>query len=195
MIEKLANNLVDQMMNENLIDIEKKENYVYAFTYIVEHFLTIGTIIVISLILKNFLYTLIFLGFFLSLRKRTGGYHADTFLKCYFGTIITYIFISYVSTLLSYNVYILHVLLILSIITIGFIGTINHPNMDMDSYELIESKKAARLILILESGLIYFLVLIRVDINAINYMSMAVILCALLLLIAKILNQEVKENE
>lgn len=91
MIEKMIVGIVNQMADENLIGTQEKENYIYAYTYFCEKLLTLGTICVLGVILDNVLNTLLFLIFFLALRKRTGGFHAETFLKCYIGTIAIYI--------------------------------------------------------------------------------------------------------
>lgn len=195
MIEKITNVLIRQMSYEKLIDVKKEEDYVYAFICMIERFLTLGTIIIISICLNLFIHTLIFLIFFLSLRKRTSGYHANTFLQCYFGAIGTYMLIVFTYDFLVRSFRILDVFLIVSIAIIWTIGTINHPNMNMNFYELQESKKAARLVLILESCIIYFSIFIGVNLIIISYMAISIILCAALLLIAKILNQEVMENE
>ncbi|MHC6181031.1 accessory gene regulator B family protein [Clostridium sp. JNZ X4-2] len=195
MIEKIVNDLVKLMSDEQIIDVKKEEDYIYAFTCMIEKFLTLGTIIIISICLDLFIHTLIFLIFFLSLRKRTGGYHANVFLQCYFGTVGTYVLIIFADAFLLRNFRILDVFLLASIPIIWIIGTVNHPNMNMNSYELQESKKAARLILILEIGIIYFAIFTGVNLIIVSYMLISIILCAILLLIAKILNQEVKGNE
>ena len=78
---------------------------------------------------------------------------------------------------------------------IGIIGTVNHPNIHMDSEELAESKRQARIIVLLEGSIIYGCVLLGADMIFISYMAIAVILCAALLCISKILKQEVKEDE
>ena len=82
-------------------------------------------------------------------------------------------------------------MLFLAIILIYVIGTINHPNVDMNKSELQESKKAARLIVIMEVMIIAVLVYLKADILYIGYMSVAIILCAFLMCLAKIIKQEV----
>ena len=57
--------------------------------------------------------------------------------------------------------------------------------------ELQESKKAARLIVIMEVMIIAVLVYLKADILYIGYMSVAIILCAFLMCLAKIIKQEV----
>lgn len=77
------------------------------------------------------------------------------------------------------------------IVLICIMGTINHPNIDINKSELQESKKAARLIVLMEVMIIAALVYLKVDIPYTGYMSMAIILCAFLMCLAKIIKQEV----
>lgn len=195
MIEKIAIDLVDQMTETKLIHKDMAERYIYVAICWMEKFITIGTIILISIAVEKFLPTLFFLIFFFGLRKRTGGYHLDKFYQCYLASVLSYLVILGISTsLVGYPQLILGMLLF-AMSVIGIIGTVNHPNMHMDSAELAESKKEARIILLLEGSIIYCCVLLGAHLIFISYMAIAVILCAALLCIAKILKQEVKENE
>lgn len=82
-----------------------------------------------------------------------------------------------------------------SAMLIVFLGTVNHPNMDMDKSELREAKKAARLLVILEVAVIAVLIYLGISNLYISYMAVAIILCASLLILAKILKQEVNDDE
>lgn len=195
MIEKLADDLISQMAEIKLIDKDMEERYVYVFICWVEKFITVGSIILISLAAQKLLPTLFFLVFFLELRKRTGGYHLNKFYKCYLATIVSYLAIVILSARLAEYPQWLAGMLILAIVWIGVIGTVNHPNMHMNSEELTESKKTARIMVLLEGSIILGCVLLEADMIYISYMAIAVILCAVLLCIAKIFKQEVKENE
>ncbi|MBA4687637.1 MAG: accessory gene regulator B family protein [Candidatus Galacturonibacter soehngenii] len=191
MVEKIAIAIVGQMGNEKMISQNMKEHYVYALIVMAEKWITVGSIIGISLLLKQFLPTLFFLGFFLCLRKRTGGYHANTFWQCYLATITTYIMITFLSPVMIANIKITYSLVVISVILIAIIGTINHPNMDMDAFELKESKSAARWLIALESMILFASILLEIQKSYISYMSLAIILCATLMCVAKVLKQEV----
>lgn len=191
MVEKIAIAIVGQMGNEKMISQNMKEHYVYALIVMAEKWITVGSIIGISLLLKQFLPTLFFLGFFLCLRKRTGGYHANTFWQCYLATITTYIMITFLSPVMIANIKITYSLVVISVILIAIIGTINHPNMDMDAFELKESKSAARWLIALESMILFASILLEIQKSYISYMSLAIILCAALMCVAKVLKQEV----
>ena len=193
MIEKMAYDLIGQMTEARIINKDMEERYVYVFICWTEKFITVGSIILLSLLFHKLLPTIFFLVFFLELRKRTGGYHMDKFYKCYLVSIVSYFIIVIISEKLSEHPQWLFAIVLLAITGIGLIGTANHPNMHMTSDELVESKKSARTIVLLEGCIMLGCALLYADMVYISYMAIAVILCAALLCIAKIFKQEVKE--
>lgn len=195
MVEKLATDLIAQMVENKIIDKEMAEKYIYTFVCFAEKFITISSIVLISLITNNFLPTIFFLIFFFELRKRTGGYHLDKFYKCYLATIASYLIVMFTGTGLSNYPRLLLVTVVIAAIYIVIIGTVNHPNMQMNYEEFTESKKLARIIVLLEFATILGCVLLGADMIYVSYMAIAVILCAALLYISKIFKQEVTENE
>lgn len=194
MIEKMASEVVNQMEMQKIISKENCEYYEYALITMIENTLTVGTMLLLGVLLGKLLYTICFLIFFLSLRKRTGGFHADKFWQCYLGTAMTYMVVMKTVPFLCINQAVMYGMLVVSIILICIMGTINHPNINMDKDELRESKKAARLLSLVEVAIIFFLAYLKADILYISYMSFAVILCAVLMCLAKIIKQEVRSN-
>lgn len=191
MIERMAIKIINQMEIEKIISKSSCEYYEYALIGMLEHAITVGTMLLLGLIFRHFLPTICFIVFFLSLRKRTGGFHAGKFWQCYLGTVIFYIAIMQIVPILCGNPIVMYAVLFLAIILICIMGTINHPNIDMNKSELRESKKAARLVVLMEVMIIAVLVYLEVDILYIGFMSVAVILCAFLMCLAKIIKQEV----
>lgn len=74
MVEKLAINLVDQMLDSKMIVEQQKEHYIYSLILQIERIITLGTILIISYFEDNLILTVLFLIFFLTLRARTGGF-------------------------------------------------------------------------------------------------------------------------
>lgn len=192
MIEKIVLKLVDQMETENIIKKSEREHYEYALITMIERFITIGTILVIGIVSKLFIPTICFLIFFLALRKRTGGYHTDKFWQCYIATTIAYMVVVHLGVLLARNKAVLFITLALAVLVIEAIGAVNHPNMNMNKEELQAAKAAARLLVLLEIMVIVIWAVLDVNELCVSYMSIAIILCALLMCIAKIIKQEVK---
>lgn len=195
MLEKLVNNIVTQMSDAKLIEEKQKEQYAYALELLIERTITLGSIVVISFFIEKIISTILFLLFFLELRKRTGGFHFDEFFVCYLGTIFSYLMMIFVSELLVNNQSILFGMLAVSIGIIEWIGAVNHPNMHMSDSEFTGTKKAARILALLEGLIIFCFLLVRVEMIYIVNMSVAIILCAILLCVAKIKKQEVSTNE
>ncbi len=86
-------------------------------------------------------------------------------------------------------------MLFIAICAVEIIGTVNHPNIHMNILELTAIKKSARILVILEGSIIYAFSLIDANSGCVCYTSIAVILCAILLGLAKIIKQEVSVNE
>lgn len=60
MIERIADDFIEQMARERLIDERHKNQYVYALISLMEKLLTIGTILCIGLWMKVFVPTVFF---------------------------------------------------------------------------------------------------------------------------------------
>ena len=105
MVEKMVMKLVTQMEERKIIEKSNSDYYEYVLLVLTEHLIGVGTMLIIGMFFKQFIPTVIFLIFFLSLRKRTGGYHADKFWQCYLATIITYIGIIKIAAVLSEKTY------------------------------------------------------------------------------------------
>ena len=120
MVEKMANNFIGQMVENKIINKEMADMYIYTFICFVEKFVTIGSIVIISLITNNLLPTLFFLIFFFELRKRTGGYHLDSFYMCYFATVAIYLAVMLtVTSLVKYQQWLLGTVVIAALLCIS----------------------------------------------------------------------------
>lgn len=194
MLNKLVLKLTEALVSNQYISSEEREQYVYAMESMVESMITLSSIIMIAIVANVLLETIGFLVFFLGLRKRTGGYHLNQFWKCYVGTILIYVLIYIVSSL-NFNMVILYVFSGIASMIILIIGSVNHPEMDWDTEELSETKSCARYILCMELMVVFFLIILDADIKLITYFLLAIIVCSILLLAAKISGQEVKINE
>ena len=193
MVEKIVMQLVTQMEERKIIEKSSRDYYEYVLITLAEHIIAVGTMLIIGMLFNQFIATIIFLVFFLSLRKRTGGYHADKFWQCYLVTIITYIGVIKVAVALSEKSSVaMYAILVLAVLIIEVIGTVNHPNIDLDKGELRETKRAARLLVLMEAAIIAMLVALGINQLYVSYMSIAIILCSSLMCLAKILKQEVK---
>ena len=145
------------MISSDIISGDDKEAYIYAYTIMLEKVLTLITIGIIGIVLHRLVYIIIFLCIFMLLRRRTGGFHLETFGQCFIGTNIICIIIE----------------------ACDFIWL-------LDNSELRESKKRARIVAALEVLLITVLCIAGIDRIIIVYMAMGINICALLLFMSKV---------
>lgn len=194
MVNRLVLRLTNALVSRKYISVGEQEQYIYAMENMIESIITLFSVIVIAILAHVLLETIGFLAFFLGLRKRTGGYHLDRFWKCYIGTILIYILI-YLLGNLNPNMVIMYILSGIAGLVIFIIGSVNHPNVDWNTEELLETKSCARYILCVEFMFIFFLITLNINKKLVIYLMLAIIVCSILLLVAKILGQEVKINE
>lgn len=191
MIRKLAHKVVIKMIEENIIDILHAQFYEYAFVIKIESIITITTILAIAIYHKLVGPTILFLIFFLELRKRTGGYHAETFSRCYIMSNVIYLlFIKIIYPfLMKERMEIVLIWVSISSVLILILGTVNHPNWNLDYREYLQMSFSARKLICLE----YFSVLLSfvfgIQKKYVILISFAIVLCAITMLLSKACNK------
>ncbi|TGY87132.1 hypothetical protein E5329_26980 [Petralouisia muris] len=191
MITKAIKYLVNQLVENELIEEIQRDEYLYSLECFIEGILTTGSILILAICFRKLIPTIMFLLFFFSLRRRTGGFHLDTFGSCYIGTLILYVLIIISAEYIIREPVLLALLTVCACVSILIIGTVNHPNIDMSKEELKAAKMTSRLLVSLLMMLVGFLWWVGTNMEIIAYMCLGIILCASLLVIAKI-EQEVK---
>lgn len=131
MTEWVADKLTNRLIEYQLIDKTKREIYHYTIQVQVEKIIGMSAILILGLIFQVFFQTVLFLIFFFCIRKRSGGFHMNSFTGCFLGTIgvyVLYVVILY-PVLLCFPV-VNYVALIFGLSVILLIGAVNHPNME-----------------------------------------------------------------
>lgn len=64
MVQKIAIGLVSQMVTEKMIDVRQKENYIYTLVSLLERCITVGTILLFSVLIGKLVQAVLFLVFF-----------------------------------------------------------------------------------------------------------------------------------
>ncbi|MDE6434816.1 MAG: accessory gene regulator B family protein [Lachnospiraceae bacterium] len=192
MIEVLIQKLVNAFVANELISEDEREKYLYTLLCLVESWLTIGSILLIGFFIGKLLPTICFCFCFFSLRYRTGGFHLPTFAYCYIGSLVLYGVVCFCCAILKQYNLILFGATLLSSLCIIVLGTVNHPNMNMTKDELNAARSSSKWMLSLELLIIAFMLWMQVGYDFIAYSCSGIILCALLLIIAKLKGQEVK---
>lgn len=150
MIKSSANKVTSFLYYNNYIDSDKYdyEVYLYGFESIISLILNTASILLIGLLFDRFMHTVVFLLCYYPLRQFTGGYHADTYEKCFF----TFVIIFMATILISNNlIYVglkplIILFSVLNWISIYLLSPVQHFNNPLDDTERVKYKKKARLI-------------------------------------------------
>ncbi len=192
MLESFVKRIVGKLQSHHLIDVSEAAEYEYVLMGQMESAITYLTILMIAAVSGYLLETLGFLIVFFTLRKRTGGFHLNTFLECYLGTVVIYCFLLWVNVQLIIPKACFYLLTFFSSIVIAFIGAVNHPNVGWSEAEKKESAACARWILGMEIIVLLFVCTVGTDKVLEQFLMSGIILCASLILLAKIKRQEVE---
>lgn len=188
----LANILTEKLLKYSLIDSDIRENYEYAIQVHLEQIIGFSILLFISILCGFFCETIAFIIFFTYVRRYSGGFHVRSFYGCVFCSVVTYlVYVKCLYLFLLRNMRMNMILVTISALIILFVGAVNHPNMHWNIREYNITKNCARVVAMMELGCIILLLLLGVSYSYILFMSFGLTLSAIMLLLAKILRQEV----
>lgn len=152
MEKKFSKYITNKLINISIIKNNEKDLYQYGFEIAIHTVLTLSIIMVISILIKNFKETLIFLSSFLSVRGICGGYHANKKTTCSLMTIGSH-FLYYVlySIFLNHN-YVNEIFLVIilsTVIPIFLFSPVDNYNNPMSSYRKRKNRKASIILVVL----------------------------------------------
>lgn len=192
MTEYISNKFTECLFKNGLIAANEREYYRYYTQVFLEKLIGFSLMLIMAAYSHLLLQTILFLLFFSNIRKYSGGFHARNFPECLALSMIVYFL--YVKLLFPYLMHkpLLNICLLAgAFIIIISIGAVNHPNMHWDKEEFIMCKNSARMVCVIEVGIIIALSLVGVSYSYVLFMEFGLILSAVMLLIAKFIRQEV----
>lgn len=131
---------------------EKEEIYVYGLELIITTFLGLASIVLVSGVFSEWSSAWIFTGIFVPLRLCTGGYHADTYGKCFVISNLSYLSLLIIKKLTERRVPML-VWLVLLVIACWYIGKnapVLHRNQMINEQKQKRNRKLARVLLMVD---------------------------------------------
>ena len=82
MISFLSRSVVRSLIKNDIIEMEKAEVYQYGFEILISTTLGLLITVAIGIVLNMFFLSVLYYVIFVMVRQWTGGYHADSYLKC-----------------------------------------------------------------------------------------------------------------
>ena len=143
MNHKLSELISRRLIKLGAINQEQTEIYVYGLELIVSFLFCVTTIFIISLFVNKVIEAIVFMVMFVVIRQFTGGFHADTYLKCQIYTIGGYLSVAFLSSALFPSLVFHALLMMLGIATIIAVGPIESPHKPLTPQGRKRNKKIA----------------------------------------------------
>lgn len=195
MLEQFSEKVVNSLILNGCIRHIEKERYTYGLFCLIEYFISSLSILTIGILTGKVLQTIIFMLAFVGIKKRSGGLHASTYLRCMLGGCMIYmLFVFWLERFMLEHMWITLLSLMISFALLEIIGAVRHPAICWSEMEYQKSISASRMITLLEFLIISTLYCLHADVEIWLYMTFALILNAVLLAIAKI-KEELKHEK
>ena len=159
MIEKLSKRLTGKLLERNIISEEYYEVYKYGVEIVISSIIGFLLTVAIGTALGMIESSLIYYVIFVSLRKFTGGFHANTYLKCntVFSVVTTFVLLfSKISSLMNLSWFAFISLYCIAILTFIWLAPVENPNKPIEK----KDKKRSKLISIILSLSLFVLSLL-----------------------------------
>lgn len=166
MIHQIAERITKKIRNKNIIEDQETEIIQYGTEVLLSSMLGIAIILLVSLITGYIWHGVIFLILFILIRMYSGGYHADSYVRCNVSFVLTYI----MSILLWRLCLVYHMEWKIWLLTIvGFVLTGHYAPVENHNKCIEESSKIIykKISILIYAGLMALLLL--VDIIGLRY--------------------------
>ena len=147
MEDRIAGYISNKLRAGGVIDPEYEEVYKYGLELVLSFLFSTAVIIAVGAAIGKLLPALVFLAVFISVRRFTGGYHADTYLKCKLTTVSVYLIVSAASSLFDVGYAAFIICAVTGLAVILLFAPIENPNKPLTT----KSKRRNRII-----GLVFY---------------------------------------
>lgn len=196
MVEKVAESIVDLLIEKSEIRKEERELYEYAVFNCAFSALPFFVIIPFCLITRTIINGLIFSIVFLSIRKYAGGYHAKTPKRCWVSSCGTVTALIYISSIVKNNEF-LYFGLLIAFVTICVFSPVDSENHKLNFSEKKKYGKYSRRNVFIYLIAYIVLSIFKMDLYAVS-LGLGIIFAGELQIIAvieNILNGKIDKNK
>ena len=197
MLNKCARYCVKKLEKYYPIEDDDKDVYIYGFEITFSTLFSLSSVTLLSLLLGHIEYALFFVLFFFSLRLFCGGYHADTYARCFIITNLTFLStVAYTDLVMMAKAsFVMPVLFFLGAVVIFLFSPVKNENHPCSQKTFKKNKFISRcLVCVYAAAYIPIFVFVpdrQVAVNA----AWSLISVSIMIIIEKIKQKGVKRNE
>lgn len=176
------------LLNKKYISEEEYPIYQYGLDILFSSLLTSLSIIVLACLIDNILWGIIYLAVTIPLRMFAGGYHANTYNRCFIVSNTVYLIMSLITRMLQslyISSYCRLFILLLSETIIFLYAPIPNSHHPISSLKMVKNKIRCRITLIVDFIIITILLNIHFLLHYACISISSILMVALLVIIAK----------
>lgn len=149
MISVIANKIVNWLYKEENLEKEFYEVYCYGIELLLSTSIGIILVFLIGGLFFNVFDSFVFLLFFITIRKYSGGYHADTYLKCEIIISLLFVFTMILAKTFSPPCTAIHIVFMLSYTIVLILCPVTNNSKPLDKYRIIKCKVITTVLMII----------------------------------------------
>lgn len=184
-MRRLALRLSKSFVTQGLVTESDIEIYRYGLEMLISSTFTSLSVIILACFLDSLKYGFLYLLITIPLRVTAGGYHANTFQKCFIISNSLYAALSFILRLLHTNctnIYLWLFILYLSAIYIYLKSPVQNKHHPLDTDTIKRNKKRVTIYLILDCIIIHTLMFIPSTSHIAHFTTLSIAIVALLIL-------------
>ena len=157
MIKTLSRIITNAWIRNGIISNDMRNVYTYGNEIIISTIISYMLIIGLGIAFSSFYHSLIFLFIFVPIRNYSGGYHADSYLKCSLAITSTFILVILCSKYLPINIVLISLTCILSVVLSAIFAPVENPSKPLNQREIKKFKLISILLLTFEFVICYIM--------------------------------------
>lgn len=148
MITSISKKLASYLSRKNIIDKNKKEIYQYGYEVLISGLIGFAIVIILGILMNRFIESLLFLGVFVPVRQLTGGYHADSYLKCNIVFTVVFLVVMLVTEAMVSTISIIYMIILTAVFMLAVyeFAPMENPNKPLDENQNLLNRKSALIV-------------------------------------------------
>lgn len=157
MINQLAIKYTNYLLDRLLIKESESEIYQYGIEILLSSIYTLISFFMLAILFFKLIDGIFFILFFIPIRLFSGGYHAESYLKCYLVTMLVFITTLLMSSILAIPLLIIQILSCISSIYIFIHSPFENKNHPLSKRRLKKNQHRARLLSFIQLSSVFIL--------------------------------------
>lgn len=184
-MKKLALNISKEFVKRDIISESDIEIYRYGLEIILTSTMTSLSVLALSIVLNSIGYGILYLLICVPLKITAGGYHADTYLKCFTISNLSYFILSLIHKIVEQNdvsPYIWLLILLSCAFYIFIKAPVQHPDQPLSPDKARNNKRLSAIYLGIDCLTITFLIILAPSSKVISFSALAILMVALFII-------------